>query len=502
MGPSNTGSSSARGKDGKRVRSESISEPEVVPRKGKQSKHRTEKARELDAQQSKKRKKGHQCSGSGSEVENGQGKAASDKEGRSSDAEDGGSSRADSHNKNSKGGGAAESPIEIISDSEEEITPGQKTCMKADMTRDLLTVFSNRVTVKFVSSKGHSTEEEGRWYEVCRVSKRIQKQKGSRAGWYKGANSTLCHHIASAHYEEYSKRCREQNVEENWRCVPKEVVEQRKAAERKEGESKGERQTTLDGVVRKVQMPTAFSPKGILKETTELIVCGAHALSLADDIHFHNCLVTMRPKTKHSELPTCAAVRTTINNSFIDFLADLNAEISSVPGDVSCGWDTWTAPHTSDAYLGLLVHCIKIDPRTGVWSFRDEVAACHKVVGKHTGANLGKYLLLFLDRCGVPSKTETKLGHITNDSASNNGTAAEQVEYRLERRGIRGDWKASERRFIRKMSHEPTAPGQAPQATQVSQVSDLVVQAASGSHQSTCLAHPEPLAYRAAVIFH
>ncbi|KAI0743013.1 hypothetical protein C8Q80DRAFT_1064268, partial [Daedaleopsis nitida] len=36
---------------------------------------------------------------------------------------------------------------------------------------------------------------------------------------------------------------------------------------------------------------------------------------------------------------------------------------------------------------------------------------------------------------------------ITNDSALNNGTAAEQFEYRLERRGIRGDWKASERRL-------------------------------------------------------
>ncbi|KAI0743014.1 hypothetical protein C8Q80DRAFT_1080308, partial [Daedaleopsis nitida] len=69
--------------------------------------------------------------------------------------------------------------------------------------------------------------------------------------------------------------------------------------------------------------PTAFSPEGILKETTELIVCGAHALSLVDDIHFHNCLVTMWPKMKHSEPPTRAAVRMTINNSFIDFLADL-----------------------------------------------------------------------------------------------------------------------------------------------------------------------------------
>ena len=57
--------------------------------------------------------------------------------------------------------------------------------------------------------------------------------------------------------------------------MPKDVMEKRKAAERKE-KGKKETQTTLDGVVRKVQVPTSFTPEGILKHTMELIVCGAH----------------------------------------------------------------------------------------------------------------------------------------------------------------------------------------------------------------------------------
>ncbi|KAI0692748.1 hypothetical protein C8T65DRAFT_546100, partial [Cerioporus squamosus] len=51
------------------------------------------------------------------------------------------------------------------------------------------------------------------------------------------------------------------------------------------------------------------------------------ALALADDKHFNNCLVIMRPKTKRSELPTRSTVRARINNNFIDFLDTLRTDI-------------------------------------------------------------------------------------------------------------------------------------------------------------------------------
>ncbi|RDX47039.1 hypothetical protein OH76DRAFT_1322659, partial [Lentinus brumalis] len=66
--------------------------------------------------------------------------------------------------------------------------------------------------------------------------------------------------------------------------------------------------------------PMAFSPHAILKSVTRLIVSGQHALALADDMNFRNCLVTMRPTTKRSELPTRSTVRARINNEFVDFL--------------------------------------------------------------------------------------------------------------------------------------------------------------------------------------
>ncbi|RDX49211.1 hypothetical protein OH76DRAFT_1298571, partial [Lentinus brumalis] len=66
--------------------------------------------------------------------------------------------------------------------------------------------------------------------------------------------------------------------------------------------------------------PQVFTPEAILKSVTRLIVCGQHAIALADDIDFRNCLVTMRPKTSRKELPTRTMVRARINNEFVDHL--------------------------------------------------------------------------------------------------------------------------------------------------------------------------------------
>ncbi len=259
-------------------------------------------------------------------------------------------------------------------------------------------------------------------------SKRVQKAKGSRAGWYKGGNSTLREHIASAHYDVYRVRCKEQGIEENWRCVPKKVRQARAvAAAAAEGKKGG--QKSLDAMLPKVQGPQVFTPEAILKSVTRLIVCGQHvsfhtylslncvlmrgiqAIALADDIDFRNCLVTMRPKTSRKELPTRTMVRARINNEFVDHLDKVKEDIGRAPGAISSGWDLWSAPHTSDHYFGMIAQWIEVDENFSNWVLRDEVTACHKIFGKHDGENLGKYLLLCLDRVGITSKTDQKVRH-------------------------------------------------------------------------------------------
>lgn len=51
-----------------------------------------------------------------------------------------------------------------ISSDDEELPSATKTVMKIDMARDLMTIFSEKVTVKF----GDTGKEDGRWCSICR----------------------------------------------------------------------------------------------------------------------------------------------------------------------------------------------------------------------------------------------------------------------------------------------------------------------------------------------
>ena len=261
----------------------------------------------------------------------------------------------------------------------------------------------------------------------------IVKEKGRRAGFYRGRNSSLRHHIASFHYKEYSRLCKEAGVKESAQAIPEDIKEAREAAAKGAAGKKGG-QRTLDGVVKKVQMPMAFSSQELLHRVTQHIMCCdevrnfpslssvaanlefnipiSQPLAVADAVTFRNVLVTMRPKTVKSDLPTYSLVRSHITNCFVDFMNQLKADIARALGNVNGMCDTWTAPHTSDSMFSLLVVWIDIRPdRT--WAYRDEVAAFHKILGDHGGRNLGRYLILFLDRCGVTSWEHSKVSGCT-----------------------------------------------------------------------------------------
>ncbi len=67
--------------------------------------------------------------------------------------------------------------------------------------------------------------------------------------------------------------------------------------------------------------------------------------------------------------------------------------------------------------------------------FRDEVGVMHKILGHHSGDNLGKYFMLFLDHVGVTSQTHSNL-HCT------------EVEECLEWHGLPGGvWKACNKKL-------------------------------------------------------
>ncbi|KAM6503160.1 hypothetical protein JOM56_000103, partial [Amanita muscaria] len=84
-------------------------------------------------------------------------------------------------------------------------------------------------------------------------------------------------------------------------------------------------QQTLDGKFTTLTMPTEFTRDAIQVAVAQFVVCDDQSLAVASKTTFRNCLVTMRPKTRTSELPTMHDITTYIHNMFVKHLEDLKA---------------------------------------------------------------------------------------------------------------------------------------------------------------------------------
>lgn len=158
------------------------------------------------------------------------------------------------------------------------------------MTKDLVLIFLERTLVHFKSTSSSNELVSGCWCNLCklvdllvshrllvliagrRVDKSVRANKGGPAGFYKGANSTYRHHIASMHYSEYSKQCAAASITEHPMAVPKAIKDAREA--KAVGKDKGTAQSMLDRTLVKVHSLTAFSCEALLDTVVRHIVVG------------------------------------------------------------------------------------------------------------------------------------------------------------------------------------------------------------------------------------
>jgi hypothetical protein len=94
----------------------------------------------------------------------------------------------------------------------------------------------------------------------------IVKSKGLRKAFFSGSNTSCRQHIRQ-HYTIYQQRCREQDIAENYRAVPPQILKEREAAK------KPKTQTNLDDIVIKETRPAEFSRERILEAVAKLIAC-------------------------------------------------------------------------------------------------------------------------------------------------------------------------------------------------------------------------------------
>ena len=103
-------------------------------------------------------------------------------------------------------------------------------------------------------------------FSPLRTDPDIVKSKGLRKAFFSGSNTSCRQHIRQ-HYAIYQQRCQEQNLVENYRAVPPQILKEREAAK------KPKAQTNLDGIIIKEKRPAEFSREGILEAVAKFITC-------------------------------------------------------------------------------------------------------------------------------------------------------------------------------------------------------------------------------------
>ncbi|KIK76897.1 hypothetical protein PAXRUDRAFT_59589, partial [Paxillus rubicundulus Ve08.2h10] len=99
-------------------------------------------------------------------------------------------------------------------------------------TKDLLTIFSDHITVKFVSTDGKVETKVGRWCTVCKEDEVFVAKNGKRKAFFLGRNSSCRQHI-HVHYDLYRERCVKQRIVKNHHAVPRDIQEERQAVKQK-----------------------------------------------------------------------------------------------------------------------------------------------------------------------------------------------------------------------------------------------------------------------------
>jgi hypothetical protein len=168
---------------------------------------------------------------------------------------------------------------------------------------------------------------------------------GLRKCFLTGGNSTLRQHCRR-HYQLYKEKCKEAGIPVNHHAIPPKLA-QAQAEEKKEM-----LQTKLDNTF--LVHPEVFTREAVLHAVAQFVACDdqvstmsnisgpgqylpvhspascpwLQAFAVANNKLFRNCLVSMRPKTKSSDIPSSHDVGVYIHNECVKWLKQLREEIT------------------------------------------------------------------------------------------------------------------------------------------------------------------------------
>ncbi|KIJ93263.1 hypothetical protein K443DRAFT_112306 [Laccaria amethystina LaAM-08-1] len=148
-----------------------------------------------------------------------------------------------------------------------------------------------------------------------------------RKAFHKGGNSSCRFHIRQ-HYKVYNEKCKSADIPVNHWAIPRpiwRVMEEEKDVATRGRMTKKQGQQLLD--FKTAVGPREFTRSGILQAVATLIATNNQPLALADNPAFRNALVSMRPKSTTTDLPSSYDVKVYLHNKFVQRIVELEEEI-------------------------------------------------------------------------------------------------------------------------------------------------------------------------------
>ncbi|RDB16069.1 hypothetical protein Hypma_003459, partial [Hypsizygus marmoreus] len=131
---------------------------------------------------------------------------------------------------------------------------------KKESMKDLLTIFSELVTVKFKKGETGKLIKE-HWYTICKDNHKFMRSKGMDQAFHRGSNPS-CHAHIHLHYNVYKERCQKKNLQINHHCISQLIWKQMEEEKRN---PKAKKQMMLDAMLKEVKSPQKFIKKGVLR---------------------------------------------------------------------------------------------------------------------------------------------------------------------------------------------------------------------------------------------
>jgi len=326
--------------------------------------------------------------------------------------------------------------------------------MKRELTRDLLTIFTDKVWVCF--KWGEQFEQVyGQWCLVCkwvrefwaithntylgrpfcRDNKAFTDLKGLHRAFFTRSNMSCQTHICY-HYDVYKFKCEADNLPMNNRCI---LWDLWKKMQTKSGGLST--QTTLDSVVQVLKEPKEFSRDALLHALAQLVVCNDEVSERGGEIRINKKLLMFTTgicisKQGHvselfnshasqnenkgaaellwcHDLPSQCLHQIYHWNEASDWSESLIwSETCTHPyqdasGQVSITANTWTADTTKTGHFGITGH--RIEVKDGKWTLRLSVISFKAISDDHSSDNLGHYFMSICEHVGIITDNRSKV---------------------------------------------------------------------------------------------